>query len=278
MMCSICKRHNQQQQNGEFIWSKIPCTSLRVDKVGDHAKSQQHVRAQAKENNRIAAEVNGGIRQAMANTVSLNREAVKAALKVVYHLAKKEIPHHTNFKDLVMFAATELGCEVFNRLNVGRNATYTSSTVVDEFLSVLGTQLEEDQLITIRASPFLGLMCDETVDISTTNELVLYCRCIDGDGKCQANFLKVVALKDGKADTVKGALIHYMEENDLSIQKVAGFGSDGAACMKGNRTGVATQLKGDNAKILSIHCIAHRLALAVGQAGNKVLAKSSSQT
>jgi hypothetical protein len=42
-----------------------------------------------------------------------------------------------------------------------------------------------------------------------------------------------VALKDGKADTVKGALIHYMEENDQSIQKVAGFGSDGAACMIG---------------------------------------------
>ncbi|XP_060761279.1 E3 SUMO-protein ligase KIAA1586-like [Neoarius graeffei] len=108
-------------------------------------------------------------------------------------------------------------------------------------------------------------MCDETVDISTTNELVLYCRCINGDGKFQANFLKVVALKDGKADTVKAALSHYMEENDLSIQKVAGFGSDGAACMIGNRSGVATQLKEDNAKIVSIHCIAHRLALAVGQ-------------
>lgn len=43
--------------------------------------------------------------------VSLNQEAVKAALKVVYHLAKKEIPHHTNFKDLVKFATTELGKE-----------------------------------------------------------------------------------------------------------------------------------------------------------------------
>ena len=80
---------------------------------------------------------------------------------------------------MAFFMTFVTGCEVFNRLNVGRNATYTSSTVVDEFLSVLGTQLEEDQLITIRASPFLGLMCDKTVDISTANELVLYCRYIN---------------------------------------------------------------------------------------------------
>ena len=36
--------------------------------------------------------------------------------------------------------------------------------------------VEEETLATVRDSPFLGLMCDETVDISTTNELVLYCR------------------------------------------------------------------------------------------------------
>ena len=39
----------------------------------------------------------------------MNREAVKAAMKLVYHLAKKEIPLTTNFKDLLKFAETELG-------------------------------------------------------------------------------------------------------------------------------------------------------------------------
>ncbi|CAH1240852.1 EDIL3 [Branchiostoma lanceolatum] len=38
----------------------------------------------------------------------------------------------------------------------------------------------------------------------------------------------------------------------------------------GNRSGVATQLKQENGKIVSTHCIAHRCALAVGQSGNKV--------
>lgn len=40
--------------------------------------------------------------------------------------------------------------------------------------------------------------------------------------------------------------------------------------MVGCRTGVTTQLKAKNPYILSIHCIAHRLALASGQAADAV--------
>ncbi|XP_066298487.1 zinc finger protein 862-like [Branchiostoma lanceolatum] len=191
-------------------------------------------------------------------------------MKLVYHLAKKEIPHTTNFKDMIKFAESELGCEVLRPLHVGSNATYTSSTIAKEFLAVIGALVEEQTLATVRDSPFLGLMCDETVDISTTNELVLYCRCIDGAGKLQVKFLKVVPLKDGKALTIKNALMQHLEGKDLSLQKVAGFGSDGAACMIGRKGGVATLLKVDNQTMINIHCVAHRAALAIGQAGGRV--------
>ncbi|KAJ8048792.1 hypothetical protein HOLleu_01255 [Holothuria leucospilota] len=46
---------------------------------------------------------------------------------------------------------------------------------------------------------------------------------------------------------------------------MAGFGSDGASVMVGCRNGVATQLKRMEPMIVSTHCVAHRLALAVGQ-------------
>ena len=40
--------------------------------------------------------------------------------------------------------------------------------------------------------------------------------------------------------------------------------------MVGRRAGVATLLKGKNPQIVAIHCVAHRLALAVAQAGDAV--------
>ena len=43
---------------------------------------------------------------------------------------------------------------------------------------------------------------------------------------------------------------------------MSSLASDGAAVMLGKNSGLATRLKEFNAKILSIHCICHRLALA----------------
>ena len=49
-----------------------------------------------------------------------------------------------------------------------------------------------------------------------------------------------------------------------------GFGSDGANVMVDQRTSVATRLKCDNPFLVSIHCVAHRLALAAAQASDNI--------
>ena len=56
----------------------------------------------------------------------------------------------------------------------------------------------------------------------------------------------------------------------ISLDKLCGIATDGASAMVGCRTGVTTQLKGKNPGLLSIHCIAHWLALASGQAADSV--------
>ena len=49
-----------------------------------------------------------------------------------------------------------------------------------------------------------------------------------------------------------------------------GFGSDGTAVMTGRVSGVASRLKQKQPSLTSTHCVAHRLALAAGQAGEKI--------
>ena len=51
---------------------------------------------------------------------------------------------------------------------------------------------------------------------------------------------------------------------------MGGFGSDGAAVMTSTRNGVTGRLQRMNPKLVNIHCIAHRLALATSQAAEKV--------
>jgi len=43
-----------------------------------------------------------------------------------------------------------------------------------------------------------------------------------------------------------------------------GFGSDGASAMLGDKTGAATRLKLLSPSLVSFHCPAHRLQLAIG--------------
>ena len=75
-------------------------------------------------------------------------------------------------------------------------------------------------------------------------------------------FLKITDLIDGKAETIERALLQFCEATEISTRKVVGFGSDGAAVMIGNRTGVSIRLRAHNTYMINIHCVAHRLALA----------------
>ncbi len=60
----------------------------------------------------------------MSARVLAQRKAIIGALKMMYWLAKEEIPHTTNFsslKDLVV----RLGCDYMRDLFVGRNADHS---------------------------------------------------------------------------------------------------------------------------------------------------------
>ena len=52
-----------------------------------------------------------------------------------------------------------------------------------------------------------------------------------------------------------------METNGLDINKLRSFGSDGCAVMVGRVSGVALRLKVRQPRLVSVHCINHRLAL-----------------
>ena len=101
-------------------------------------------------------------------------------------------------------------------------------------------------------------------------EMVLYARFLGGGGSVVTSFLKIIELNDGRAETVEGARLGYLMENSIPLIRLVRFGSDGAAAMIGRISGVAKRLKHKQPVLNSIHCVAHRLALAAGQAGEKV--------
>jgi hypothetical protein len=91
------------------------------------------------------------------------------------------------------------------------------------------------------------------------------------DGVSKTDFIGILPLPDGKADTITETLVTFLTEDlGLQLEKMCALGSDGAKVMVGRQNGVAAQLRRRVPHLVNNHCVAHRLALAVGQAAKGV--------
>jgi hypothetical protein len=98
MLCLLCHKHNRRPKKcvvGKAIWTDIPCTSLTRQALVRHNKSESHVDATRIEATLRSSRKDGGIEMAFQRVVSAERKAMIGAIKCMYFLTKREIPHTT---------------------------------------------------------------------------------------------------------------------------------------------------------------------------------------
>ena len=190
------------------------------------------------------------------------------ALKCMYFLTKHELPHTTTFSGLLDLAI-DLGSDYLRSLRQAGNAHYRSEQIMSEFVQCLARCIQEDVIAKMRGSDTVRLMIDESTDVSILKQLVVYGRGIV-NGELECHFLGIRDLFNGTAETIESALCNFLVDVNIDLNSVSSFGSDGASVMTGRHDGVAARLQRRNSGIISIHCVAHRLALAVGQASQSV--------
>ena len=101
-------------------------------------------------------------------------------MSCIYFLAKEEIPHITKYKPLLELPS-HLGLPFLETLYKGNNATSTSHHIIEEFLSILADSVKSDLIAKLQKSPCYGIICDETTDLSTTKQLIIYIKAITYD-------------------------------------------------------------------------------------------------
>ena len=144
---------------------------------------------------------------------------------------------------------------------------YSHALSYQDMEDCLAEAAEEELDDLIKKSDYIGVMVDESTDISVFKKLLIYSKvCVNGQPAIV--FGANVAIQDGKAATVYKAIVDFLEMKKIPMDKVIGFASDGASVMVGRKTGVTTLLKQANPFLISIHCIAHRLALAAAGAAS----------
>ena len=112
MSCTLCIKHKVKARNGAGVWTSKLCTSISEQAVKRHQNSQMHMDALFRESQSRTT----NIANAIAGTLTLERKAFDAALRILHWLCKEEIAHTTKFKELVHLVK-DLGCNYLSHLN-----------------------------------------------------------------------------------------------------------------------------------------------------------------
>ena len=139
---------------------------------------------------------------------------------------------------------------------------YQNRTALSSFLKCISKVIYERVLNSIRESPAFGLMIDETADISNDQKLIVYISYWDKKTySVKYVYFKLIEIKSKTAESIFNELMTLLQDNDLSIHKLAGISTDGASSMVGCHSGVSTRFIDINPYIIATHCLAHRLNL-----------------
>ena len=140
---------------------------------------------------------------------------------------------------------------------------YQNRFALSSFLKAISDSIFIRLLEKIRNSSTFGIMVDETTDISTKQQLIIYCTYWNQiEQRPCYSYFKTIEIKDKTSTSLLNSLRSILSINNLSVMDMMGFASDGAKNMTGIENGLAKKLSELNPFLISTHCVAHRLNLA----------------
>lgn len=163
----------------------------------------------------------------------------------------------------------QLNLQVINGMKLN-TSLYQDRRACDELLQSIGTVLQEDMRKNLQEADFIAVLADESTDQSSCKKNLSYVYWVK-DCVVQRAVLEVTDLKgDGTAAAIYKAVADALFDTyGVDKSKVAVFVSDGCSTMVAEN-GVGRQFaKQANPFILMMHCVAHRLQLAVQDVAEK---------
>ena len=261
MKCSVCVEYgpkpcqnvnsfkNLKQKNHFITGSK----NFKSSTVYDHEKSKMHQVATGKKEAKDKPRETPGYKGFLA----LNEHARKQLeykFRNVHALVAKNRP----MSDYVWLNQLDRA----KGLDVGE--TYDNAKAGAIMLGSIAHTERQKLLNFINMVNFFSLTMDGSTDDGVVEQETLFIRSCH-KGKVTAWFLCIGEPQSTASEDLYGFVIDQLKYNQIfpQMSKCVGFGSDGASNMVGKKSGLVTLLKKDFPAILGVHCLAHRLELAL---------------
>jgi len=172
----------------------------------------------------------------------------------IYWICKEELPLQTIIS-LNSYTKTKLQVEI--------PEYHLSSKSISKIILAISQVMTHDLLKEIKDSEYIGILVDESKDVSDKEILLLYIRYLDKKTfQSKEVFLNLFELEKTDASTIYSALKKYLIDQNL-WNKIKFLCTDGAKVMLSDKNGVAGKFKKDIPDLSSFHCLCHQEALAL---------------
>ena len=135
-----------------------------------------------------------------------------------------------NFVELVRFRAETDPILAQHLAKSPRNARYTSKTIQNELVEVIGESIRNDILADVKRAKFFSVIADEVTDTANKEELSLSLRFLL-DGTVREVFVDFVEVERITGQVLAQAILQWLSTHDLSTADIRGQCYDGASNM-----------------------------------------------
>lgn len=157
-------------------------------------------------------------------------------------------------------------CQMQMKNGVKMGETYLNDKGARQFIKYIAETMRTDLKSQLSKIEFFSLMADGSTDKSVmASEIIYICYLHEGEPKC--NFISLTECQNEKASGIKSGIVTVLNEFIPNWEKkLTAVCFDGANVNMGSSAGVSKLLENECGHLISVHCIAHRLELAMSDA------------
>ncbi|XP_039459533.1 zinc finger protein 862-like [Oreochromis aureus] len=252
MFCRVCREFPSiSESTSAFVTGT---SNFRKDPIRTHEKSLHHKKCIGAQSAASVPEQTP-IAKTILKINQAQQEVLKKLFRTAYYVAKSELP-------LAKFSSL---CKLQKANGLDLGSTYLNDHACREFIGAIA-QTSRDQIEKeIQESRFLSILADGSTDTGIIEQELVHVRYVRDNGDIATYMIKPVksANAAGILEAIDEAVNTMGIREDTWKKKVVCANFDGAAVMMGEKTGVAGRLKQRIPHIITIHCVAHKLELAV---------------
>ena len=275
------------QSPGQFVTKPFKTWPKKTQALSTHAKASYHAASLAKMSEFVkryknpSQAIDTKLSSQAQKTIEENKKVIESLLHIVMLCGKQglalrghrddnivwasegdEAANHGNFIELVRFRA-ETDEVLRNHLQSDpKNAVYTSKTIQNELVQIIGTKIRNDILREVEQAKFFTVIADEKTDVSNKDQLSIALRYVL-KGTVKEVFVDFVEVERIIGQVLADAIVQSLATWGLSLAHLRGQYYDGASNMSGAVAGCKSIIQQQAPKAVYFHCAAHRLNLAI---------------